>query len=85
VRLRRARSNNMDLWTWHEAARLNPGRLPKKVHLHLFEGRNKPAARYHLENAWPSKIHIGGLTTGGPTSAMETVTMTCEFIQRVSV
>ena len=85
VRLRRARSNNMDMWTWHEAAKLNPGRLPKKVQLHIHEGGDKPAARYHLENAWPSKIEIGGLRAGGATSTMETVTMTCEFIQRISV
>jgi phage tail-like protein len=85
VRLRRARSNNMDMWTWHEAATLNPRRPPKKVHLHLYEGPEKPPARYCLENAWPSKIEIGGLRAGGTASAMETVTMTCEFIQRVSV
>ena len=75
----------MDVWTWHEAAKLNPRRLPKKVLLVLDEGRNKPVARYTLENAWPSKIDIGGLSAGGRTSTMETVTMTCEFIQRVSV
>ena len=85
LKLRRARTNNLEMWTWHEAASINPGRLPKKVQLHVFEAPNKPAARYHLENAWPSKIDVGGLTAGGTTSAMETVTMTCEFIQRISV
>lgn len=84
VRLRRPRSSNMEMWTWHEAARLNPRRLPKKVFLDLQEGA-KPAPRYCLVNAWPSKIEIGGLKAGGTTSMMETVTMTCEFIQRVSV
>ena len=85
VRLRRPRTNNMEMWTWHEAARLDPGRLPKKVQLHIHEGGDKPAARYRLENAWPSKIEIGGLRAGGTSSTMETVTMTCEFIQRISV
>ena len=84
VRLRRARSNNMDMWTWHESARSDPRKPPRKVQLYLHEGRDKPAARYSLESAWPSKIDIVGPKAGGTTS-METVTMTCEFIQRVSV
>lgn len=85
VKLARPRSSTMDLWTWHEAARLNPARGSKKLTLQIHDGASKPVPRYYLENAWPSKIEIGGLTAGGSTSMMETVTMTCEFIQRVSV
>jgi len=85
VRLVRPRGASATLRTWHEAAKLNPGRLPKKVAMRLYEGGIKPVVRYSLENAWPSKIEIGGLKGNPATSTMETVTMTCEFIQRVSV
>ena len=40
---------------------------------------------YHLTDACPSKIEIGALKAGAPEVLMETVTMTCEFIQRVSI
>lgn len=83
VRLVRPRSTSMDLWAWHEAARMNPGKASRKVTLQLFEGADKPVARYHLENTWPSKIEIGGLKAGEGASLLETVTLSCEFIQRV--
>jgi phage tail-like protein len=83
MRLVRPRGTAMELRAWHEAARLNPAKGPKKLTLQLFDGADKPIARYHLENAWPSKLEIGGLKAGGAASMMETVTITCEFIQRV--
>ena len=84
VRLVRPRGATTSIRTWHEAAKVNPGRVSKKVTLSLHDA-DKPAARYALENAWPSNIEIGGLKGDASTSTMETVTMTCEFIQRVSV
>src|SRR6185436_10420884 len=85
VRLVRTRSANPSLRTWYEAAKVNPGRLPKRVAMHVLEGADKPVARYSLENAWPSKIEIGGIRGDPATSTMETVTISCEFIRRVSV
>jgi phage tail-like protein len=85
VRLVRFRSANPSIRTWYEAAKVNPGRLPRKVAMHVVDAADKPAARYSLENAWPSRIEIGGLKGNPATSMMETVTMTCEFIRRISV
>ena len=42
-------------------------------------------ARYRLENAWPAKLEIGALKAGASAVLMETVTLVCERIQRVSV
>jgi phage tail-like protein len=85
VRLVRPRGVSTGIRTWYEAAKLNPGGTRKRTAMHLCESAVKPLIRYSLENAWPSKIEIGGLRGNPSTSTMETVTMTCEFIQRVSV
>lgn len=85
VRLVRPRGANPSIRTWYETAKVDPGRAMRKVMLSVHEGADKPAPRYVLQDAWPSKIEIGGLKGDASTSTMETVTMTCEFIQRVSV
>ena len=50
--------------------------------MYNFDGA--PVARYHLENAWPSKLEIGSLKAGASEVLMETVTLVCEQIQRVA-
>jgi hypothetical protein len=45
--------------------------------------RGTPVLQYHLVDAWPSKIEIGSFKDkSGETVMTETVTLTCEFIQR---
>ena len=44
-----------------------------------------PVARYHLENAWVSKIEIGALKAGASEVLMETVTIACETLQRIAL
>jgi hypothetical protein len=39
--------------------------------------------RYHLENAWRAKLEIGALRAD--SVLMETVTIVCDNLQRVSV
>ena len=41
----------------------------KSCSLVMFNTKGKPVARYHLENAWPSKIEIGALKAGASRSA----------------
>jgi len=53
--------------------------------IQIVDGRNQAVARYHLTDAWPRKVEIGSLKAGNSEELMETVTMTCEFIQRLAV
>jgi phage tail-like protein len=84
--LRRPRGNDTRLLAWYHAS-AGQGRTPVKklCTLAVYNTDGKPVARYHLTDAWPSKLEIGGLKAGSSPVLMETVTMTCEFIQRVSV
>ena len=85
VVLKRGLNRAMELWSWHEAARIGDLRSSRKsATLVAYGADGKPVARYYLENAWPSKIEVGSLRAGASEVLMETVTMTCEFIQRVS-
>jgi hypothetical protein len=44
-----------------------------------------PVARYHLENAWPSKLELSGLKAGASEVLLERATVVCEHLQRASV
>jgi phage tail-like protein len=85
VTLKRGMSVNTDMWTWHEAALAGDLSARKDADLVMYATDGKPVARYHLENAWPSKVEIGGLKADSTEVLMETVTIVCEHIQRVSV
>lgn len=86
VVLRRPLNRDTSMAAWHELVLLGDVAAARKsCSLVMYDADNKPVARYHLENAWPSKIEVGSLKAGASEVLMETVTMTCEFIQRVSV
>ena len=56
----------------------------KSCSLIMYNYDGAPVARYHLENAWPSKLEVSALKAGASEVLMETVTIVCEHIQRVS-
>ena len=86
VTLKRGMTRNIEMSAWHELVLLGDVAAARKsVTLTMFDARGDPVARWHLTNAWPSKVEIGGLKAGDGSALLETVTMTCEFIQRVSV
>lgn len=85
VALRRDMNRDLSMSAWHEAVLLNGGAARKSCSLLMYDAEGKPVSRYNLTNAWPSKVEIGSLKAGSAEVLMETVTMTCEFIQRVSV
>lgn len=73
------------MWTWHETARFGEmGAARKSCSLVMFDAAGKPVARYHLENAWPSKIELGALRAGSSEVLTETVTIVCDHLQRVA-
>jgi phage tail-like protein len=85
VVLKRGKNNSMELWGWHEAVLFgNMAQARKSCSLVMYNVEGKPVARYHLENAWPAKIEIGSLKAGASEVLMESVTIVCEHIQRVS-
>ena len=86
VTLRRGMTRNIELAAWHELVILGDvGAARKNVSLTMYNTKGDPVARYHLTNAWPSKLEIGALKAGASSVLTETVTLVSEFMQRVSV
>ena len=84
VSLGRPLTTDLTLAKWHEEAVANGPRIRKNMVLLVHGPNGAPVARYHLENAWPAKIEIGALKVGASEVLMETVTLTCERIERVA-
>jgi phage tail-like protein len=86
IELERAKTSDMALWAWHEAVLQGDIIAARKsCSLVMYGSDGKPVARYHMENAWPSIVKIGALKAGANDVLMETVTIVCEHLQRVSV
>jgi phage tail-like protein len=85
VVLRRPVGSGMEMNAWHELVILGDVAAARKsASLVMYDIKGDPVVRYHLTDAWPSKIEVGSLKSGNSEVLMETVTLTCEFIQRVS-
>jgi phage tail-like protein len=85
VTLKRGMTRNIELAAWHELVLLGDVAARKNVTLTMYDVTGDPVVRYHLTNAWPAKLEIGALKAGASSALTETVTLTAEFIQRVSV
>jgi phage tail-like protein len=59
------------------------GQPRRAVSLALFDDQGRAVARFHLEHAWPSKLEIGGLRSGGGGAAVESLTLVHEGLERV--
>jgi phage tail-like protein len=57
----------------HDAARRNATVV-------VFAADGSPVARYHLENALPSKLEVGSLISGGGTVVVEKLTLMYEDV-----
>jgi phage tail-like protein len=85
VVLKRGKTGGMELWAWHEAVRRGDiAAARKNCTLVMYNTEGKPVARYYLEHAWPSKLEISALKAGSAEVLYETVTLTCEHLQRVA-
>jgi len=83
VVLRRRLTPSIEMAAWHELAVVGDMAAARKaVTLTMFSAKGDPVVRYHMTDAWPHKIEIGALDSG---ILMETVTMTCKLLQRISV
>ncbi len=83
--LKRGMNGSLALWAWHETVRtgsMNAAR--RSCSLTMFNAEGQPVAKYWLEKAWPSSIDLAGLKAGASEVLLETVTLTADYIQRVS-
>ena len=85
ITLKRGMKGSLELWTWHEAVRTgNMAAARRSVSLTMFNSEGKPVAKYWLEKAWPSKVELTGLKAGASEALLESVTLSCEYIQRMA-
>lgn len=85
VTLKRGMNKDTGIFAWHQS--VVEGQLAaarKSCTLTMYASDGKPMARYHLESAWPSKVEISALKAGASEVLYETLTLTCEDIQRVT-
>jgi phage tail-like protein len=85
VTLKRGKNMDLGVFAWHQS--VVEGQLAaarKNCAVTMYSSDGTPVARYHLESAWPSKVEISGLKAGASEVLYETVTLTCEDIQRVA-
>ena len=59
------------------------GQPRRSVSVALIDSQGRAVARYHLENAWPSKLEVTGLRSGDTEVAVESLTLVHEGLQRV--
>jgi len=86
VTLKRGMTRNIEMAAWHELVVLGDVAAARKsCSLTMYNTKGEGVAKYRLDDAWPAKIEIGALKAGASEVLMETVTIVCEFIQRVSV
>ncbi len=83
VVLRRRLTPSIELAAWHELVILGDvAAASRPCTLTMRNAKGETVARYALTDAWPCTIEVGALDSG---ILMETVTMTCRFLQRISV
>ena len=56
-----------------EAHGRGPGHTARRATIVVFAHDGSPVARYHLENAWPSKLDVSGLKAGSSQVLMESI------------
>jgi phage tail-like protein len=83
VTLKRGQTSDLGLFEWHHDSLGRRGARRDAV-LVMFDAQGRAVARYHLEGAWPAKLEISGVKAGASEVLHETVTLTCEDIQRVA-
>ena len=86
ITLRRAMTRNIEMAAWHELVLLGDVEAAtKSVSITAYNKKGDPVARYHLTDAWPSKLEITAESSAAGGVMEETVTFVAEFMQRVSV
>ena len=86
VVLRRPLTRNREMAAWHELVILGDVVAARRsASLTMYGADGAPVARFHLADAWPTKVEVTNVKVGNTTVLMETITMNCEYLQRISV
>jgi phage tail-like protein len=86
ITLKRGMTRNIEMAAWHELVVLgDTAAATKNVSVTVYNRKGDPVARYHLTNAWPSRVEITTENSAAGGVLEETVTFVSEFMQRVSV
>ncbi|MEZ0092232.1 phage tail protein [Streptacidiphilus sp. EB129] len=86
VTLKRGLDTDGKIWSWHQAVLQGDPLARKTCSLQLFaagalpRSGGNPIITYLLENAWPSKLEIGGMKAGATEVVTETVVLHCDSI-----
>lgn len=86
ITLKRAADASNDLWDWHKAAlegRIMDAR--KDGSIVQFDFVFGEVARYNFYDAWISKFEATGMKAGDNSPAVESVTIVCERLERITV
>jgi phage tail-like protein len=84
VKFKMAMGTNLEMNLWLDAAQA--GKMTearKSCSLVMYDAENKPVARFHLENAWPSKCVLSPMRAGGNNVLQQEWSLVFETIQRV--
>ncbi|MFI9509667.1 phage tail protein [Nocardia sp. NPDC052566] len=85
VVLKRGMNGSMELWAWHESVRSgNMKAARRSCSLIMYNTDGKAVAKYWLERAWPAKVDISAMKAGASQIMYETVTLVCEYMQRIA-
>lgn len=85
ITLKRGLDSETYMWSWHQAVLRGEPAARKTCSLQLFAASQSPKSgqpiiTYVLENAWPSKLEIGGMKAGATEVVTETVVLYCDQI-----
>ena len=83
VVLGRGTSTSLGIFTWHRTVVEGQLSAARDAVIVAYGADGQPVARYHLENAWPTKVELG-LKSGGSEVSYESVTLVCQNLHRVS-
>jgi phage tail-like protein len=84
VTLQRGQTNDLSVFEWHRDALGRDRPAGRNAVLVVYAVDGQPIAQYQLTNAWPAKVVISTQQAGASEVLYETVTLTCDDIERVS-
>lgn len=77
------------IWSWFNAIRTkgmsagNRTSERKNGSVIIYDAALKEVGRFNFVNSWPSKISTSDLSSDSNDAVKETITLNCEFIERV--
>jgi len=88
TRMAPADAGNDHLWQWFNDVRdkgmkvADRGGQRKNGSIVIYDTSNAEVARFNFYNAWPSKISTDALSVDGNDAIKESITLTCERLER---